>query len=77
MDQLKMMVVIQPDNPNGNSLPYTKEELRCIEKHANSEFLVRLGIENVWATIQEVVSHLPTSHVVHFACHGPWETRCE
>jgi CHAT domain-containing protein len=64
------MVVIQPNIPNGNPLPCTKEELQCIEKHVKSQFLVRLGIENVPATIQEVVSHLPTSHIVHFACHG-------
>jgi CHAT domain-containing protein len=63
------MVVIQPDIPNGNSLPYTKEELRSIEKHVKSEFLVRLGIENVPATVQAVASHLSSSHVVHFACH--------
>jgi CHAT domain-containing protein len=65
-----MMVVIQPDSPDGNSLPYTKEELQSIEKHVKSEFLVRLGIKNVPATVQEVVSHLSSSHIVHFACHG-------
>jgi CHAT domain len=64
------MVVIQPHIPNGTSLPFTKEELQCIEKHVKSEFLVRLGIKNVPATVQEVVPHLSSCHVVHFACHG-------
>jgi CHAT domain-containing protein len=69
------MVVIQPDIPNGSSLPYTKEELRSIEKHVKSEFLVRLGIENVPATVQAVASHLSSSHVVHFACHGKQDAK--
>jgi CHAT domain len=64
------MAVIQPYNLNGNALPYAKEELQYIEKHVKNEFLVKMGIENVPATIQEVISHLPTCHVVHFACHG-------
>jgi CHAT domain-containing protein len=75
MDQLKMMVVIQPDSPNGNSLPCTKEELQSIEKHVKSVFLVRLGIENVPATVQEVVSHLSSSHIIHFACHGKQDAK--
>jgi CHAT domain-containing protein len=70
IDQFKMMVVIQPNSPDRSALPYVKEELQCIEKHVKSEFLVRLGIENVPATVQEVVSHLSSSHIVHFACHG-------
>jgi CHAT domain-containing protein len=75
VDQFKMMVVIQPDSLNGNSLPYTKEELQSIEKHVKSKFLVRLGIENVPATVQEVVSHLSSSHIVHFACHGKQDAK--
>jgi CHAT domain-containing protein len=69
------MVVIQPDIPNGNSLPCTKEELQSIEKQVKSEFLVRLGIENVPATIQAVASHLSSSHVVHFACHDKQDAK--
>jgi CHAT domain-containing protein len=66
-----MMVVIQPDI----SLPCTKEELQSIEKHVKGEFLVRLGIKNVPATVQEVVSHLSSSHIVHFACHGKQDAK--
>jgi CHAT domain-containing protein len=70
-----MMVVIQPDSPSGNSLPYTKEELQSIEKHVKSEFLVRLGIKNVPATVQEVVSHLSSSDIIHFTCHGKQDAK--
>jgi CHAT domain-containing protein len=70
IDQFKMMVVIQP-----NTLPYAKGELRNIEKHVKSEFLVRLGIENVPATVQEVVSHFSSSQIVHFACHGKQDAK--
>jgi CHAT domain-containing protein len=70
IDQFKMMVVIQP-----NTLPYAKGELRNIEKHVKSEFLVRLGIENVPATVQDVVSHFSSSQIVHFACHGKQDAK--
>ena len=65
-----MAVVIQPDSPNEMPLPCTKEELRNIEKHAPSNSLVRLGVDNNPATVQDVLFHLTRSHIVHFACHG-------
>jgi hypothetical protein len=69
-DQFEVMVVIQPDIPNGNPLPYTKFELRRIEERVPSDFLHVLGVKGVPATVQNVLSHLSTSHIVHFACHG-------
>jgi CHAT domain-containing protein len=69
-DKFKLMVVIQPDIPNGNPLPCTEEELQRISKHVPNDFLLRLGIENVPATVQAALSHLRSSNVVHFACHG-------
>jgi hypothetical protein len=51
-------------------LPCTKEELQSIEKHVPRDSLIRLGVENIPATVQDVLSHLSSSHAVHFACHG-------
>jgi CHAT domain-containing protein len=59
------MAVVQP-----NPLPCTKNELQNIEKHVPSKFLVKLGTGQVPATVEGVSTHLPHTHVVHFACHG-------
>lgn len=64
------MVVIQPDIPDGDPLPFTKEELHSIEKHVPSDSLVKLGVAGNPATAEDVLSHLSTSQIVHFACHG-------
>jgi CHAT domain-containing protein len=71
-DGFKMTAIIQPNTPNRTPLPCTKEELRRIEKHVPSLFLVKLGVKENLATVQNVLSHLSGSHIVrvHFACHG-------
>jgi CHAT domain-containing protein len=61
----KMTVVIQP-----KTLPYTLDELSRIEKNVPSDLLVRLGIPELPATVDDVLSHLSTTSIVHFACHG-------
>jgi CHAT domain-containing protein len=63
------MVVIQPQVPNANPLPYTKVELDRIRQRVPENFLHVLGDKDAPATVQNVLSHLSTSHIVHFACH--------
>jgi CHAT domain-containing protein len=65
------MVVIQQETPGQNSLPCTVDELRKIEAHVPNQYLVRL----VPGSVQEVISHLPTTSVAHFACHGTQNTQ--
>lgn len=64
------MAVIQPHTPGQSSLLHTEYELQKIEKHVPSSNLTRLGAPNAPATVEEVINHLRSSHVVHFACHG-------
>jgi CHAT domain-containing protein len=65
-----MMAIIQPEIPDGDPLPFTEEELHCIEKRVPSNSLIKLGVEGNPATVQNVLYHLPSSNIVHFACHG-------
>ena len=63
---LKMMVVIQP-----KSLPYTTVELQQIKAHVPANDLITLAS----GTVKEVISHLPTISIAHFACHGQQHTQ--
>jgi CHAT domain-containing protein len=69
----KILVVIQadqPEVPGYSTLEYTAHELKKIEDHLPADWLVRLGIPGEPATVQVVLSHLPTASIVHFACHS-------
>jgi hypothetical protein len=66
-----MMVVIQPDTPGQKSLPCTVDELRKMERHVAKKDLVKL----VRGSVKEVISHLPQTSMVHFACHGKQDTQ--
>jgi CHAT domain-containing protein len=61
-----MMVVIEPSTPGLTPLPYTIDEMRRIEARVPVNELVTLDS----ATVKEVVSHLATTSIAHFACHG-------
>jgi CHAT domain-containing protein len=61
-----MMVAIQPDTPGQGSLPCTIDELRTIEDLVRGEYLVKLKCKSV----KEVLLHLSTTSIAHFACHG-------
>ena len=63
----KMLVIVQP-----KSLRYTLNELRVIQGHIPSDALVVLGHppSTPLATVYEVLRHLSTASIVHFACHG-------
>jgi CHAT domain-containing protein len=70
----KMMVVIQPQTPSYEPLLCTIQELQKIEEHVPAIGLVKLGIPGAPASIEKVISHLPTASIVHFACHGKQNT---
>lgn len=66
-DPFKMLAIVQT-----KSLPNTLHELRVIQRHIPSDALVALGHppSTPRATVSEVLSHLSTASIVHFACHG-------
>lgn len=66
-DSFKMLAIVQP-----KSLPNTLHELRVIQRHIPSDALVALGNppSTPLATVSEVLHHLSTASIVHFACHG-------
>lgn len=64
-----MVVVIQ-----SKTLPCTVQELQKIESRVPSECLVKMGIPGTPASVEEVVSHLTTASIAHFACHGHQNT---
>ncbi|KIM40921.1 hypothetical protein M413DRAFT_445696 [Hebeloma cylindrosporum] len=68
----KMMVVTQAEAPGHNPLPSTRDELLKIEGCVPREFLLKLGADRGGepASVESVLAHLPSSSVVHLACHG-------
>lgn len=62
----KVVAVIQRDTPGQTSLPSVADELRKIEDHVPNQSLVKLKP----GYVEEVISHLPTTSIAHFACHG-------
>ncbi|KAJ6613851.1 hypothetical protein B0H10DRAFT_1804707, partial [Mycena sp. CBHHK59/15] len=65
---LRVTAVIQPEG--SSPLPYTVRELKKIEEHIPNEWLTALGTPESPASVDKVLSHLRTSSIVHFACHG-------
>ena len=65
-NSFKMVVVTQP-----KSLPYTRKELEKIRAHVPVNKLIQLES----GTVKEVISHLPTTSIAHFACHGQQNTQ--
>jgi hypothetical protein len=66
----QMVAVIQPQ-----TLPYANQELRNIAARVPNDCLVKLGIPEAPATVNEVVSHLSAASIAHFACHGEQNKR--
>lgn len=66
-DPFKILTIVQP-----KSLPITLRELRVIQRHIPSDALVTLGHPPLTplATVSEVLHHLSTASIVHFACHS-------
>jgi tetratricopeptide (TPR) repeat protein len=65
----KMTAVIQPHAPNCSPLPGTKRELANIVARVPNQWLLTLGDRSP-AIIEKVRNHLPSSSIMHFACHG-------
>jgi CHAT domain-containing protein len=65
-----MVAVIQPQ-----ALPYAHQELRNIAARVPNDCLVKLGIPEAPATVNEVISHLSAASIAHFACHGEQNKR--
>ncbi|KAF8580721.1 hypothetical protein K439DRAFT_284242 [Ramaria rubella] len=55
-------------------LEHTVAELHKINNHVPSGCLVGLGIPGAPANVEDVLSHLQTASIVHFACHGIQDT---
>jgi CHAT domain-containing protein len=64
-----MTAVIQPDAPNYSPLPGTKQELERILERVPSQWLTLLSAPTQ-TTVQNTLSHLRESSIMHFACHG-------
>ena len=62
----KMVVVTQPNTPDQPPLPDTVAELGRIKAHVPNQELVSL----VGGSVKDVISHLSTASIAHFACHG-------
>jgi CHAT domain-containing protein len=71
---LRMTAVIQPITPGYSFLPYTREELSKIEEVVPKQWLTSFGTQESPASVDRVLSHLDTSSILHFACHGIQDT---
>jgi CHAT domain-containing protein len=60
--------VIQPSAPGVSSLPYTKEELKCIRHHLGNRKHVVL--EGSQGTKKRVTKEMENCNWLHLACHG-------
>ena len=71
-EDFKVLAVIQPTIPGQPhlNLPFTRKELQKIEQQVPEECLVSLGTPKEDTSIENVLSHLSSSSIVHFACHG-------
>ncbi|KAJ7230390.1 CHAT domain-containing protein [Mycena pura] len=69
LSPFKMTAVIEPYAPNKVPLPNTKAELNKISEKVPKEWLATVG-RTERATTNLALSHLRTSSIVHFACHG-------
>ncbi|THH14418.1 hypothetical protein EW146_g5907 [Bondarzewia mesenterica] len=68
-ERFQMLAAIHSP-PGPRSLPWTRDELRKIEEHVPSDVLVKLGIPpDAPSIVKNVLSHLSSASIVHFACH--------
>jgi CHAT domain-containing protein len=63
----KMIVIVQPQTPGQKPLPCTLDELQKIEARVTNKGLV---VRLMPGYTQEVISHLPSTSIAHFACHA-------
>lgn len=65
-----MLVAIQPEAPGCQTLEYARKELCVLEEIVPKENLIKLGIQNTPSTVENVLSNISKSSIVHLACHG-------
>jgi CHAT domain-containing protein len=64
----KLLSVIQPSAPGVSSIPSTKQELECIERHiGDREHVILNGREG---TKRQVMKAMEECNWAHLACHG-------
>jgi CHAT domain-containing protein len=66
----KVTAIIQPTTPGHVHLPHTKTELQKITETVPKEWLTSLDTSAALSSFDTILSHLRTSSIVHFACHG-------
>ncbi|KAJ7209242.1 CHAT domain-containing protein [Mycena pura] len=68
----KVTAIIQPTTPGHGHLPHTETELQKITETVPKEWLTSLNTSAALTSksFDTVLSHLQTSSIVHFACHG-------
>jgi CHAT domain-containing protein len=71
--KLQLLAVTQPSAEGQPYIPGTREEITCIEQHAEGKITV-LRLDNNWATVDGVQEGMKNSRWVHFACHGVQST---
>ena len=54
----------------GHSLPYTREELKMIQRHVPNKWLITLGTREAPTSVEKVLHELSNASLAHFACHG-------
>jgi CHAT domain-containing protein len=69
-----MLIAIQPDAPGFETLNHTREELLEVQRIIQGKDLITLGVDNVPASAENVLSHLSDVTIAHFACHSVQNT---
>jgi len=69
-NDLKVLVVVQPETPGYSPLPFVRQELQHVKRYVPEECLVSLGTSETPALPDVVLSHLSDVSIVHLACHG-------
>jgi CHAT domain-containing protein len=65
-----LLIAIQPEVPGASVLHHTREELRRVEKIVPHTNLIRLGVGDAPASVENFLAHLSDVSIAHFACHG-------
>lgn len=66
----KTVITIQPEAPGCSTLHYTRKELLAIKSIVPEKNLTILGVEDMPASVENVLLHLSDAYIAHFACHG-------
>jgi CHAT domain-containing protein len=71
-----MLMVIQPKAiGNSRALDSTRDELLKVKQIVKSDHLISLDLSQEPASTEKILSHLSTTSIAHFACHGQQDTK--